>query len=535
MLEVKAKIGDLLEAKKSGLPMKTRLFFFLAALVVIIITGVVIVLFINGTLSASLAYNRNIIAKDLHYAADSISTDYGRLSVQAINFARELAGNIENRAAKLGFAVEQIGDHPELLEEIIGAEYDTTNFFLQTSKGSGAFFILDATVNPYLPGAENSRAGFYLKNMEPNIVSASTPNLIVFRGFPGIARSNKLSLHSLWNLEFNISDAPYYWETIAAAKANPSLPLSRLYYWSSAALTGAGEKVMLCTVPLLAKSGYVFGLAGLEISEMLFKLSYLPNNSVYKRLFCTLSPVVESSLDLTQSMIAGGYSAVNFAKKYNHVSIGKNKHALTVYQHESNISFLGLHEFIDLYPQDSLFAQKQWAVVVMAPEYDIVSSITRTNFKLYILLLLLLLFGIGASLYLTKKYLEPIDKGLSMIKSSGFSTAQRTYVPELDDLVAFLEAHQKAVHQKALQENLYLQVLDEFLENTKTLSPAERRVFQLFVKGYKVSEIAALLNLSVNTIKTHNKHIFQKLDIASREELILYVRMLKEIGKDIEN
>ncbi|HHX74638.1 MAG TPA: hypothetical protein GX699_07025, partial [Firmicutes bacterium] len=82
--------------------MKTRLFFFLAALVLIIITGVVIVLFINGTLSASLAYNRSIIAKDLRFATDSIAADCGRLSVQAITYARELAGSIEQHVTKLG-------------------------------------------------------------------------------------------------------------------------------------------------------------------------------------------------------------------------------------------------------------------------------------------------------------------------------------------------------------------------------------------------------------------------------------------------
>jgi len=51
--------------------------------------------------------------------------------------------------------------------------------------------------------------------------------------------------------------------------------------------------------------------------------------------------------------------------------------------------------------------------------------------------------------------------------------------------------------------------------------------------GYSAKEIADQLFLSINTIKTHNKHIFSKLNVASREELILYINMLKEIGKEL--
>ena len=44
--------------------------------------------------------------------------------------------------------------------------------------------------------------------------------------------------------------------------------------------------------------------------------------------------------------------------------------------------------------------------------------------------------------------------------------------------------------------------------------------------------IAEILCLSINTIKTHNKRIYIKLNVASRRELLLYVEMLKEAGKE---
>lgn len=90
------------------------------------------------------------------------------------------------------------------------------------------------------------------------------------------------------------------------------------------------------------------------------------------------------------------------------------------------------------------------------------------------------------------------------------------------------------MYLKASQENLSLAILNEFLQNTKALSPAEGLVFNLYVKGYTAKEISDILCLSINTIKIHNKHIYAKLNVSSREELLVYINILKEIGKEIK-
>jgi len=59
-------------------------------------------------------------------------------------------------------------------------------------------------------------------------------------------------------------------------------------------------------------------------------------------------------------------------------------------------------------------------------------------------------------------------------------------------------------------------------------------VFDLYAQDRNAKEIAEELCLSINTIKTHSKRIYTKLNITSREELFLYVHMLNEIGIKIE-
>ncbi len=290
---------------------------------------------------------------------------------------------------------------------------------------------------------------------------------------------------------------------------------------------------MLCSVPLIDSRGNVFGVCGIEISTMLFKLTHMPNNRIYNRLFCVFSPLSEETIKFHQSMFAGGYSARTISKGNDILRISENRGSFYSYSHDRDSSFLGIHKPVYLYPEDSAFYDEQWAAAIMVPEEDVVKSITRLNLLLISLLMILVLLGITASFILSRRFLKPISEGLDIIKSTDLSAAPRTKIAEIDDLIDFLASHNEELYEKARQENLSLSILDEFMENTKNLSPAERSVFDLYVKGHTGKEIADILCLSINTIKTHNKRIYMKLNISSREELLLYVNMLNEIGTEI--
>ncbi|MGN1038482.1 MAG: helix-turn-helix transcriptional regulator, partial [Mailhella sp.] len=54
----------------------------------------------------------------------------------------------------------------------------------------------------------------------------------------------------------------------------------------------------------------------------------------------------------------------------------------------------------------------------------------------------------------------------------------------------------------------------------------ERQVFELYVKGKTSQEVALLLSLSINTIRTHNRNIYSKLNVSSYKELMVYIRMM---------
>jgi RNA polymerase sigma factor (sigma-70 family) len=175
----------------------------------------------------------------------------------------------------------------------------------------------------------------------------------------------------------------------------------------------------------------------------------------------------------------------------------------------------------------------------LIPDEDIAASISKANLKMTLLFLMLLVIGISISYYLSKRYISPFARSIEIIKSNNFSDVSKTNIAEIDDLMEYLSANNAdniAESRKArdAEETLSAEVYEEFAKNTKNLSPAERAVFNLYVEGYTAKQIAEILCLSINTIKTHNKRIYMKLNVSSREELLVYVNMLKEAGREFE-
>jgi len=330
----------------------------------------------------------------------------------------------------------------------------------------------------------------------------------------------------------------FYFSRPIEEASHHNLALSRLYYWNpSTSMPGTNEDIMLCSVPLIDSKGSVFGVCGFEVSSMLFKLSHMPDNDTYQRIFCVLSPYSEDTLTISQAFFAGGYSLSNIATK-NQSLIVKNNHPFSSYQLEDGTLYSGMNKQLNLYPEDSVFADEKWMVAVMMPDEDISSAVIKTNFQLTLLFCLLLGIGIIISYYLSRRYLKPFVESIEMIKSNDFSKVSKTKIAEIDDLMEYLSLQKEAAKPmiastEKVETKLPSIVYDEFVKNTKLLSPAERAVFNLYVEGHTAKEITQLLNLSINTIKTHNKRIYMKLNVASREELLVYVNMLKEVGKEI--
>jgi len=413
------------QAGEEGIPLRLRFFLFLAVLVLTIFLGFIAILLLAGTFTAGLSETERFFENELARISDEISEQYGQLSLQTVELAEKLSRDIEQQSSSMGIFPSQLGEHPYMLEEIIAAECDELLLALQLAKSSGVFFILDATINPALVNAANSKAGLYIKNMEPNVISATSPNIIMLRGFPAISR--KKIAASACTVAAGIrcerrALLPSAHGGGPGQPRPPPLPALLLECRLETARHQRGDHALLA--PLIDSKGHIFGVCGFEISAMLFKLSHSMDSGSYKHLFCLLSPLAGDTIELEHSFIAGGYAARIASAEVNRLQVSKQRRHLYSYRQDKDHKFLGLHTDIQLYPRDSVFADQRWIVTAMVPEADILVSVTRLNIILFSSLTLLVIIGVIVSFNLGNRlFIKPISQGFNIIKSSDLDAA----------------------------------------------------------------------------------------------------------------
>lgn len=484
--------------------LQNRSFAFFLFFLIAIMSGLLLILFSAGVFSAEHNKYRVFLQNELGHAAREVAHDYDALSVAGVLLAEQLSEQIEITLGAYCLSPTDLKNNPQCLEPLLSQTVGLMRSALEKSKSSGVFLTLDATINPALITAERSRAGLFLKNMEPNVINVTFPTIRLLKGPVAIARQEGLDLLPQWQMEFSVQPSDFFFTTIDAATiTGRKLPLSRLCYWNPSCLVpGSYDRAMLLCAPLIASDGTIMGVCGFEISAMLFKLQYTPDNSPYKRAFTMLAPLADNTLDASRALFAGYFTAAPSCDG-GFLAIRDSLNGIINYAAPDGTLYSGLHQAINLYPKGSAFSDQQWAIAVLKPSQDLAAKFMQQNRLIRILLLALFIIGIGAAALLSRKHAAPMVDALRKAKAD-------------------------AVWVRAEEMARISPLVQSFVENVKSLTPAERSVFDLCLQDYTAKEIAEKLCLSINTIKTHTKRIYGKLNVGSRKEMLLYVKMIQE-------
>ncbi|MBE6938028.1 MAG: helix-turn-helix transcriptional regulator [Ruminococcaceae bacterium] len=82
----------------------------------------------------------------------------------------------------------------------------------------------------------------------------------------------------------------------------------------------------------------------------------------------------------------------------------------------------------------------------------------------------------------------------------------------------------------ALPPNLE-ELFSGFSSKVATLTAAEKRILAYYIEGRETAEIPGLAYVSIHTVKKHNRSIYQKLGVASRDELMLYIELFRRCDR----
>ena len=208
---------------------------------------------------------------------------------------------------------------------------------------------------------------------------------------------------------------------------------------------------------------------------------------------------------------------------------------------------------------------EEFSVAVMLPKTQYESFLRKGQINILLIFLIVAVLAAVCCIFMSKKYVTPILKKIEQVKARE-DYGEQLRIREIDDLFAFLEEKDnyyeqqlddlenarrfaeeearraKEEYEKAaakyelakaeidrLSEKHSEEIVPEeynyFVENLSMLTPAEYRVYELYLSGKTAKQIAETLHITENTIKYHNKNIYSKLGISSRKQLLRFAAL----------
>ena len=144
-------------------PMSSRLLWACLLLVVLLVLTFGAALF----LFASLHNTKKDISRSLQIQFSVFQNDmeryFDQLAVMGVNLSEDMSAEVDKELALRQMSFAQLNDSPEVLNALEEEMIEPLCRRLRQTGCSGAFVLLDATVNTRMEGAEHSRAGLYVQ------------------------------------------------------------------------------------------------------------------------------------------------------------------------------------------------------------------------------------------------------------------------------------------------------------------------------------------------------------------------------------
>lgn len=528
----------------------------------LLLTGVLIFtfasgLFLFGRFSSTKKETAQTLALQMEVFERDMDSYWEKTAVLSLQLSRKMTETLEGYLAEQQISFGQLTDAPVHIAGVQDSVMEPICRFLRQSDCSGAFVLLDTTVNSGLAHSDTSRSGLYIQK-DGNAVD---DGLLLYRGLAEVGERYGVTPHRKWRLEFQSDLFPNYEEILS----NTSLPLEKAYRVTDLfTIPGTSEQAVLMTVPLIGSDGTVYGLCGFEISQRYFKMLHgQPTNMLH--MVCLLTTGDNGALDADAGLSCGVANGYYFAPKGTLIEKDLGG-GLTLFSGETD-SYIGVSRKLFVSYRD-----RAVTAAVLIPKEDYDQAVFKSNMRTALLVLLLLFFTVVCCFYFSRRFIAPVLKSLDKIKSEK-RVEERSSIAEIDDLFAFLaeqdreHEHDLAVlaqeKQDAQQEKESLQeALDrarekyesaqaeisrlayarkqevdpadyqQFLHGIGTLTPTERRIFNYYLSGKSVKEILSVVDIKESTLRFHNKNIYSKLGVNSLKQLLRYAALMQRDEED---
>ena len=525
--------------KTEGLSMRRRFAFYIFSVICLFLAVIIILLNLFGILNLTDRKIMDYLDARLSSCSDKIEHDCDELAACAISFSDQLEISIQNYLTENHMTFDELENNPEAIDSLQNILYDSVYLNMQVAPASGAFYILNTTVN------SNSEtglySGIYLKYI--NLYSENTVNndFSIYRGSFTTGKNKGINFHSGWRNECNtdffddcntvFSDGTYY--VLSPITEIPDT-------W---------ERTRYIYVPIRDYNDNIIGVCGFETNDLMFQLSHKTETGPWGNVICGL-------MDESDGVYSGQFSSNLFNNTESKIHIKKQKN--------SQIFDFGNEECVGL-TQSIALENDTFYIATMIPRAQYDRFILKGKIHIMLIFMLVAIFAAVCCIFMSKKYVTPILKKFEQMKNRE-EYGQQLRIREIDDLFAFLEEKDnyyerklkdleiskkhaedeadkaKENYEKAIQkyeiakneidhlakkqkEEINPEEYNFFVENLGRLTPSEYRIYELYLSGKTAKQIIEILHITENTLKYHNKNIYSKLGISSRKQLLRFATL----------
>lgn len=423
----------------------------------------------------------------------------------------------------------------DALVEIQQLLFEPLRQYLFQTDCSGAFVILNTTVNPATE--EVTKSGVYL---QVNGYERDRRDAVLYRGIAS-GRQRKRR-HAAQKVAAG-GPTGYFPRLEGGNCRHGTSARTVLSLHGAVHPAGTSERAMLITLPIRHTNGSLIGICGFELSESYFALLH-SQVSKLNHPTCLMAEATEGNT--YSSFLACGASDDYYYTPESALTARDIGGGLTEFRC-GNESFVGVVRY-----NTGDGTSPGFSTIVMTPENDFAKASFKNTLSIGFLVLLLVVLSVFCCIYVSHRYLSPVLKGLEQIKAEG-NQRKHTDIMEINNVLDFLTSKEResAEHLASLIEerNAAKEEYDRaqaeidklaertrdtvdpeayrfFLERIPDLSKTEREIFDYYVSGLSTKEILESANIKESTLKYHNSHIYEKLNVKSRKELLVYISLM---------
>lgn len=270
--------------------------------------------------------------------------------------------------------------------------------------------------------------------------------------------------------------------------------------------------------PIIYKNKVV-GITGIVSDDSFYiqnvSLNLIDSNFFLNDINLSYSKFENNSFLMDETSFSINNRGESFA---NHTPIEIVKHSMVNTYKQGNKTLFGFDKALELSDRTSYFPREEWRIITY-----IDPSFVQNSF-LFVQILLIALFVIGLYLYLLMN--KKVMNSMVISTSKDIKELSRLALTREDKFIEMINKEDNSITILSKQD---------VIAGINDLSSSEYRVFRLYSDGYTPKEVSEILFLSINTVKTHNRRIYEKLGIKSRDELLQVIEKLNLLNRTVRS